>query len=81
MTPSAVALIEMLREESQVHDDITTSDGSIIARQRAEARRDTLDSLIQRLPRILRDIEAEAVEEYRGIASWLEDGAGIGDAA
>lgn len=81
MTPSAATLIAYLREEAAHWDDVTTSDASAIARNRAEAKRDTLDSLAQRLPRILAAIEAEAVEEYRGVASWLEAGAGIGDAA
>lgn len=81
MTPAGSVLIAYLREEAAHWDDVTTTDAPMIARQRAEAKRDTLDSLVQRLPRILAAVEAEAVEEYRGVASWLEAGAGIGDAA
>ena len=81
MTPTGSAFLDTLREEARVYDEIASADGSTIARQRAEARRDTLDSIVQRLPRVLAQVEAEAVEEYRGVAAWLLDGAGIGDAA
>jgi hypothetical protein len=81
VTPTGSAFVQTLKDEAAYWDDLTTTDGNALMRHRAEARRNELDSLVQRLPRILAAVEAEAIEEYRGVAAWLDEGAGIGEAA
>lgn len=79
MTPTAAALIRELQSEARHYDDITTTDAPAIARYRAEAKRDTLDALVNRLQKDFATIEEEAAAEALGTAEWLEAGAGIGD--
>jgi hypothetical protein len=78
VTPSATALLERLRSDRQhwqrwaVEDDVSTH-----TRYQAMARRDLLDALLQTLPRDLEAIEEEAAQEERGVAEWLDEGAGV----
>lgn len=81
MTPTAQLLLRTLESEASHWDDVTTTDAPAIARNRAEAMRNGIDWAIAQIKVAIPAIEAEAVEEYRGVASWLEAGAGIGDAA
>lgn len=74
MTPAAAAFLAELRAEAAHWDDVTTTDAPALVRSRAEASRNVLDSIAQRLPRILADVEAEAVEEAMRVTSWLDDG-------
>jgi molybdate-binding protein len=77
MTPTATLLLRTLESEAAHWDDVTTTDAPMIARQRAEARRDGIDYAIAQLKVAIPAIEGEAVEEYRGVADWLDAGAGI----
>lgn len=77
MTPAASTLIRTLQNEAAHWDDVTTTDAPAIARNRAEAMRNGIDYCIAQIKVALPAIEAEAVEEYRGVAEWLEAGAGV----
>jgi len=77
MTPTAALLLRTLESEAAHWDDVTTTDAPAITRNRAEAMRNGIDYAIAQLKVALPAIEGEAVEEYRGVAEWLENGAGI----
>ena len=78
MTPSAAALLERLRDDRRYwHEQATQDEATTATRYMAQARRDLLDSLLRDLPRNLRTIEAEAVEEAMGVVEWLDEGAGV----
>lgn len=64
LTPTARRLVRELRAEAQAWNDRATTDDdeNPFVRARAEARRDQLDAIVQRLTRELPDVEREAFE-------------------
>jgi hypothetical protein len=78
VTPTAAALLARIRADRRFWDDMTQGEQTTHTRYQAIARRDLLDNLLQSLPRDLEAVEEEAAQEERGVASWLDEGAGIG---
>ena len=79
MTPTAALLIRQMESEARHFDDITTTDAPYLMREKAAGRRDAIDWAVAQLKIALPAIEEEAVAEDRGVAEWLNAGAGIGD--
>ncbi len=76
-TPSAALLIRTFQSEAANWDDVTTTDAPLMMREKAASRRDAIDWAIAQLRTALPAIEDEAAEGERGVAEWLDAGAGI----
>ena len=73
MTPASAALLTRLREQrDQWNAWANEPDTTTPTRYMAMARRDLLDSLLQRLPNDLEDIEKDAVDGADAEAEQLE---------
>ena len=64
LTPAARRIVRDLEAEAKVwHERATTDDDeNPFVRARAEARRDQLDAIVQRLTRELADVERESID-------------------
>ena len=77
-TRAATETLAWLRSERDFwHARANDDDLHTYHRQAAIARRDQLDMIMQRIPRMLRDIEAEAENHGAADALWLDKGAGL----